>query len=234
MHLPHRCVGLLTWRQSAIYADAETLYRESIARNPGAWIAYQNLGTLLVHQDRRVPEAIDAYRAALTIRPEYFEGKNNLVMAHIKAATISSKTPDGTAAAVVHLREALRIDPKSAEAHYVLGNELAASNVPERLVEAIAHYEEALRIRPNHFRTHYNLGTVLMDVPGRHADALAHLESAVRIQPESVEARVNLGIVLADEPSRSRDAIEHLEFALAKRPDLARLRELIDEVKTRK
>jgi protein O-mannosyl-transferase len=227
-------LGILTWRQSGIYTDAETLYRESIARNPGAWIAYQNLGTLLVHQDGRVPEAIDAYRAALTIRPEYFEGKNNLVMAHIKAATISPKTPDGTAAAIAHLREALLIDPDSAEAHYVLGNELALSDTPERVAEAIAHYEEALRIRPNHFRTHYNLGTVLMDVPGRHADALAHLESAVRIQPESVEARVNLGILLADDLSRSSDAIKHLEFAIAKRPDLGGLRGLIEDVKRRR
>jgi hypothetical protein len=53
------------------------------------------------------------------------------------------------------------------------------------------------------------------------------------MQPDSVEARVNLGVLLSDVPSRSREAIEHLEFALAKRPDLARLRELIEDVKKR-
>ena len=101
-----------------------------------------------MYQNRRVPEAIDAYRAALAIRPDHFEAKNNLVMAHIKAATIAPDTPEGTAAAIAHLREALRIDPDSAEAHYVLGNELAVSEAPEQIAEAIAHYESALRISP--------------------------------------------------------------------------------------
>ena len=187
-----------------------------------------------MHQDGRVPEAIDAYTAALTIRPGYFEGKNNLAMAHIKAATIAPRTPAGTTAAIAHLREALRIDSNSAEAHYVMGNVLAVSGAPDRVTEAIAHYEDTLRIRPDHFRAHYNLGTVLMDIPERHADALRHLESAVKIQPDNVEARVNLGVLLADIPARSREAIEHLEFALAKRPELGRLRELVEEVRRRR
>ena len=115
-------LGILSWRQSAMYRDAETLYREAIARNPGAWIAYQNLGTLLVRQERRVQEAIDAYRVALDIRPEYLQARNNLVMAHIRAATLLPATPAGTTEAIAHLQEALRVDPGSAEAHYVLGN----------------------------------------------------------------------------------------------------------------
>jgi protein O-mannosyl-transferase len=223
-------LGVLTWRQCAMYTDAETLYRESIARNPRAWIAYQNLGTLLVYTNR-VPEAIDAFQAALAIRPDHFEAKNNLVMAHIKAATIAPDTPEGTTAAIAHLREALRIDPGSAEAHFALGNELAVFEAPEQIAQTIAHYESALRIRPNHFRAHYNLGTVLMDVEGRHADAVAHLEAAVKIQPDSTEARVNLGMALVDVPERRREAIEHLEFALAKRPDLAPVRDLLQQLR---
>jgi tetratricopeptide (TPR) repeat protein len=224
-------LGILSWRHSAVFADAETLYRDSIARNPQAWIAYQNLGTLLVYQDRRVPEAIDAYRAALAIRPDHFEAKNNLVMAHIKGATIAPNTPEGTAAAIAHLREALRIDPSSAEAHYALGNVLAVSGGPEQEAEAVGHYENALRLNPGHFRAHYNLGTVLMDVPGRQADAIAHLEEALRIQPDSLEAHVNLGIMLADVPARSGEAVRHLELALAKRPDLNPVRELLQRLR---
>jgi tetratricopeptide (TPR) repeat protein len=224
-------LGMLTWRQCAMYADAETLYRESIARNPRAWIAYQNLGTLLVYRNQ-VPEAIDAYRAALALRPDHFEAKNNVVMAHIKAATMSPDTAEGTAAALAHLREALRVDPGSAEAHYALGNELAVSETPEQTAQAIAHYESALRIRPDHFRAHYNLGTVLMDVEGRHADAVAHLEAALKIQPDSTETRVNLGMALVRVPDRRREAIEHLAFALAKRPDLAPVRELLQRLQS--
>ncbi len=184
-----------------------------------------------MHQDTRVSEAIDAYHAAWTIRPDYFEATNNLVMAHIKAATIASRTPEGTSAAIAHLREALRIDHNSAEAHYALGNALSLSDAPAGIAESIAHYEAALRIRPDHFRTHYNLGTVLMDVAGRHPDAIAHLEAALKIQPDSTEAHVNLGMALANVPGRRREAINHLELGLAKRPDLGPVREILETLR---
>ena len=34
---------LLTWRQSRMYTNAETLYRTTIARNPACWLAYGHL-----------------------------------------------------------------------------------------------------------------------------------------------------------------------------------------------
>src|SRR6185295_12749126 len=39
-------LGVLTWRQSAQYADARTLYEETIRRNPGCWMAYTNLSAI--------------------------------------------------------------------------------------------------------------------------------------------------------------------------------------------
>src|SRR5258706_114250 len=50
-------LGVLTWRQSASYRDAETLYRDTISRNPECWMAHVNLGTELADQ-KRLPEAI--------------------------------------------------------------------------------------------------------------------------------------------------------------------------------
>ncbi len=47
--------------------------------------------------------------------------------------------------AIVHLREALRIDPEYADGHYNLGVLLAQQG---RLEEAIDHYREAVRIDP--------------------------------------------------------------------------------------
>ena len=35
-----------------VFGDAETLYRDVIARNPQAWMAYQNLGTELASRNR--------------------------------------------------------------------------------------------------------------------------------------------------------------------------------------
>ncbi len=46
-------LGLLTWRQSRMYRDVETLYRESLARNPASWAAHNNLGMLLAERPGR-------------------------------------------------------------------------------------------------------------------------------------------------------------------------------------
>src|SRR6476659_3232834 len=51
---------VLTWRQSAIYADIESLWRTTIARNPNCWMAHNNLGTVLL-QRGEVDDAIAQY-----------------------------------------------------------------------------------------------------------------------------------------------------------------------------
>ena len=40
-------LAVLSWRQSRMYADAETLYRTTIERNPDCWLAHNNLGSVL-------------------------------------------------------------------------------------------------------------------------------------------------------------------------------------------
>ena len=72
-------LGSLTWRQSRMYADIETLYRATIAGNPDCWMAHNNLGMALAGQrtsrrgDRRVSEALE-------IKPDFAEAHNNLGM----------------------------------------------------------------------------------------------------------------------------------------------------------
>ena len=59
----------LTWRQSRMYADLETLYRTTIDRNPECWMAHNNLGWDLADRGQ-VDEAIAHYRKALEIKPD--------------------------------------------------------------------------------------------------------------------------------------------------------------------
>src|SRR5437867_3883129 len=39
-------LGALAWRQAHIYRDLEVLWRDTLSKNPGAWMAYVNLGTV--------------------------------------------------------------------------------------------------------------------------------------------------------------------------------------------
>ena len=56
-------LGGLTWAHCAMFKDDETLFRSTIARNPGAWMAHTNLGIIL----KAVPA--DCSRRSRSSRP---------------------------------------------------------------------------------------------------------------------------------------------------------------------
>src|SRR5205085_2974027 len=45
--IPLLACAVLTWEQSRQYANVETVWRTTIARNPNSWMAESNLGLLL-------------------------------------------------------------------------------------------------------------------------------------------------------------------------------------------
>ncbi|MGA2508554.1 MAG: tetratricopeptide repeat protein [Chitinispirillaceae bacterium] len=73
-------LGLLSWKQSNIYTDSETLYREIIKKNPACWMAHNNLGAQLLLTGR-IYEAIDHFREALEFNPDYGPTHLNLATA---------------------------------------------------------------------------------------------------------------------------------------------------------
>ena len=201
-------LAILTFRQAAMYADAETLYRTTLARNPASWMAHNNLGVALA-KDGRTPEAVAEYQAALRIKPDYAEPHNNL-------ATILSRQPGRMPEAIAEAREALRIKPDYPEALVNLGSFLAP--IPGRLPEAIADYQAALRIKPDHPEAHNNLGLALLEMPGRLPAAVAQFEAAVQFEPDNAQMHDNLAGALARIPGRLPDAIAEVQAALGIAP----------------
>ncbi len=197
----------LTWQQSRMYADAEALYRTTIAENPGCWMAYTNLGIVLDRQER-TDEAIDTYRAVLELKPDDAYACNNLGVALDRRGR-----PDE---AMTYYQEALKIQPDYAEAHNNLGGSLAAKG---RVEEAIAHYRQALEAQPNYAEAHYNLGLAFAR-QGRVDEVLTEFQRAVEIKPEHAQAQNNLGLALA-ERGRLDEAIAHFQQALETNPDHA-------------
>ncbi len=56
-------LGVLTWRQAGIYRDLETLYTDTLAKNPGCWMAWGNLGAHYLNLGR-YEEALPCLEAA--------------------------------------------------------------------------------------------------------------------------------------------------------------------------
>ncbi len=193
---------VLTWQQSRMYTDIETLFRTTIARNPSCWMAQVNLGNFL-YQANRIPEAMDLFKQALRIKPAvgYFSIGNALVL------------KGRTSEAIDQYKQALQIDPDYAEAHHNLGSAFLLTG---RTPEAIEHYEQALRIDPAFAEAHNNLGHALVQT-GRAPEAIDHYKEALRITPNSADAHNNLAAALA-QMGRTSEAIEQLKAALRIKP----------------
>ncbi len=75
--IPIVILGLLTWRQCPVYQNVETLWRDTLAKNPDCWLAHHNLGVVLQTQSH-FSEAEVHFESALQLRPDYYEAENNL------------------------------------------------------------------------------------------------------------------------------------------------------------
>jgi len=205
-------LGVLTWTHCGMFHDDETLYRTTLARNPGCWLAHNNLGFAWSQRPGRLKDAIAEYETALRLQPDSAEAHYNLGVAWTE---IPGRMDDAAA----EFEAAVRLQPAFAAAHSNLG--LAWSLMPGRLNDAVAQYEAALRLQPDLVETHKHLGDALSRIPGRLPDAIAQLEKALRLKPDSAETHNSLGVAWAKMPGRLPDAIAQLEEALRLKPDYA-------------
>jgi tetratricopeptide (TPR) repeat protein len=198
-------LGVSTWRQAHIYRNLETLWSDTLVKNPQCWMAHVNLGTVVL-QEGKASDAIGHYEEALRIKPDSTEAHDNLGLA---LAGLGRKQE-----AIGQYEQALRINPNDAEAHDDLGVVLKDQG---KVAEAMAQYEEALRINPDFTEAHNNLGVALKG-QGQVAEAIGQYEEALRLNPDYAEAQSNLAAALA-QLGRMPEAAEHWEHAVRLNPD---------------
>jgi Tfp pilus assembly protein PilF len=193
-------LGLLTWRQAGMYTDTETLWRETLARNPDCWLAHNNLGLLLGNQEH-IDEAMEHYRKAIQINPNYCESLNNLGLALAAKGQFDE--------AIENYCKAIQIDPNHFEYYCNLGLALAAKG---RFDEAIENFRKAIQINPNIPGVLNNLGNTLAD-KGQFDEAIENYRKAIQINPNYAEALDNLGILLTAK-GQFDEAIENFHQAI--------------------
>jgi Tfp pilus assembly protein PilF len=194
-------LGVLTWRQCGMYANPETLWQTTLAKNPDCWMAHNNFGLMLLEKGR-MDEAITHFRSALEIRPNYADAHNNLGTALNQKGQVDE--------AIVHFQKALETLPNSAQAHNNLGFALLEKG---QVDEAIVHFQKALEILPNSTEIHCNLGIAFLQ-KGQADQAVVHFQEALVIQPGNIRVLNNLARVLATAPQASlRDGAKAVELA---------------------
>ncbi|MCC7167773.1 MAG: tetratricopeptide repeat protein [Rhodospirillales bacterium] len=110
--------------------------------------------------------------------------------------------------------QALRLDPRNADALNLLGAAHVQAGQPARAVELVG---KAVAARPNFPDAHLNLGSALAAL-GRMDEAIASFEKAARQAPNNPNAHYNLGLALQG-TGRFEDSAKRLARALALAPN---------------
>ena len=234
-------LGYLSWSHSAAFLGPEALWRDTIARNPECWMAYNNLGASYL-ETGRPQEAADLFRKAIEARGDDAEAHLNLGNALIRLGRLRDAEAEYRAAlapdvnfdkahnglgdallregrapeAAAEFDRALRLTPGFAEAEVNQGNALAAMG---RVDEAIIHYRRAIALQPANIQAHSDLGAVLVG-KGLPEEGAIEFQRALAIDPHFASALVNLGNVYLA-AGRAQEASALYEKALSIAPDVA-------------
>jgi protein O-mannosyl-transferase len=202
-------LAIMTWRQSAMYSDMETLWRTTIATNPIAFLAYNNLGQILLEKNQ-VNDAIANLQKSLQINPRFSEPYNNLGDALLRIGQTNE--------AVMHFEKAAALDPASPVSYYNLGNAWLEMG---RYDKSMAQFQKALQNDPGFAKAYNNLGVVLLRI-GRTNEAMANFQKAIEVEPhlDFADAHNNLANLLVAK-GRPNDAADCYQKAIQINPAFA-------------
>lgn len=229
----------LAWQHTKVFRDDETLWTDTLNKNPDCWMAHEIRGAAL-RREGNYEAAIHHYQEALRIRGCDAEALNNLATLQLEQGNVqgalqhyqtaiecrpNSAEPHNNLGhlllqlgqvqdALTHCQRAVEIYPGYAEAHNNLANTLLASG---RTNDALAHYQHAISLRPNDARYHFNLANLLVQL-GQTSEACEQFNVALQLNPHYAEAHNNYGNVLLKQ-GLIQEAIQQYALAVAELPD---------------
>ena len=210
-------LGFLTWRQCGFYKNSETLFRHTARKNPGAWVAFNNIGDIYFKRGE-VEQAEKLFKKALKIKPDYPEALTNLGAVLARHGKLDQ--------ALELYQEALDIRPNYPEALNNMGATLGRQG---RFDEAIEYLEKAISFSLHYFDAHNNLGIALSDA-GRPHEAIRILQKALKINPRSAKGYYDLGNVFLKQ-NRFKKAVEHYLKALEINPGYEKARQNLKQAR---
>ncbi|MFH0985979.1 MAG: tetratricopeptide repeat protein [Candidatus Omnitrophota bacterium] len=204
-------LGGLSWKQCGAYKDLESLWRDTLSKNPDAWLAHNNLGSIL-EQSGRAEDAEFHFSEAVRLKPDYGLAFNNWGFLKEKQGAPEK--------ALEYYRKAVALEPQTAEFHFYLGSCLHGL---ERIEEAIPHYQKAAELLPTFSAPCYNLGSIFAS-RGEAENAVRWYRETLRRNPRFIDAYLALGDLLSKTDKRDEALIVY-EEALKTDPGNTRIRE---------
>jgi tetratricopeptide (TPR) repeat protein len=167
-------LGTASWKQELIYKDLGALWRDTLSKNPNAWLAQNNLGVVLFGEGK-VQEAIRHYEQALETEPDYFEAHVNL------ANVLLQQGQSGDA--IRHYERALQLETESPQAQNGLAWALAIVDPSKGgdPIRAVALAERACALTRNQSPTYLDTLAAAYAAAGRFNDAVTAAQRAIEV-----------------------------------------------------
>ncbi|MGD0280151.1 MAG: tetratricopeptide repeat protein [Smithella sp.] len=201
-------LAALTWQQSRMYTDIETLWNMTIAKNPACWMAYNNRGNAAYNNLGNDRQAIEDYNRAIEIKPDHAEAYNNRGISYGNLGNYRQAIED--------FNKAVEIKPDYAIVYYNRGN---AYNNLGNYRQAIEDYNRAIEIKLAHAEAYYNRGISYGNL-GNYRQAIEDYDRAIEIKPDYADAYNNRGNIY-NGLGNYRQAIEDYNRAIEIKPAYA-------------
>ena len=198
-------VMLLVAHSSSVDVEIDATEHSSIKQ---AWGAQFGLGVQLQQRgDLKGAEA--SFKNAIALEP-------HLPIAHMKLGYLQLGDQRHTQA-MQSFRRVLDVDPKNAEAYFIVGFLLVNSNNVD-VEGAISNFEQAIDIDPNLAHAHLNLGFLLENHRNDVAAAELAYRRAIEASPDLADAHFNLASLLQNKKSDDVEAEAQYRLALQANP----------------
>ena len=152
--------------------------------------------------------AIDHYKQALILKPDYDDAYNNMGLAQYAKGDLD--------ASITSYQKAIKIKPTNAEVHMNMGTALLGKG---QMTAAIASYQQAIKVKPNYAQAYSNIGNVLKD-KGDLKAAIVNYKKALDIEPNYAEVYNSMGVALQSRGDLD-EALNNYKKALGIKPDYA-------------
>lgn len=170
-------LGLLSMRHVPVFGSNEALWKDSVRKNPGAWMAQNNLGLLYLDRGELEPAARH-FRAALAANPNHYEALSNLGTILFRLGELSG--------AQASFERALALQPRLLVAQLNLGSVFEKRG---EYAEAERCYRAALDQSPGMRDAHARLAG-LYETTERMPEAIPHYRAALAATTPDVAEQV--------------------------------------------
>jgi len=208
-------VGMTTLsrRRAATFTSEEAMWRATLATNPSAFLAHNNLG-IIEQESGRLELALQHYQSALAHGQQ--QGADVEVLGGIAYNYAQVLASLGRLVeALAQDQAALAWLPKSAQAHWLAADLLRGRGDADA---AILEYRAAQSLAPQIAAIQASLGEALR-AAGQVDLALVELEAAVRLLPAAAGVRQSLGLAYLT-LGRPLDAAEQFKMAVSLAPEV--------------